>query len=117
MGIDRRSWEERIEKEGKARAEARALDTAMMRLRQAAVPIERLTGSEHWDQYIRMGEQLQQDARAELAQIAARLTSADWIGDPAPLRHRAAVLQSAITARQELLDLPRVILQSAHKPS
>ena len=91
-----------------------ALAAGFERLRQAAVPLERLTGSEHWDTFLRLGEAMQERDRAALLEAAERLSSTEYLPPEhlARWRHRALTLQAAIQAREELLALPRSILQN-----
>jgi hypothetical protein len=115
MPLDRRTWQERITNEESARAAQQRAALAIQRLAQAAVPLERLTGSDHWDTFLRLGEKRQVADRTELAELSRRILGAGWVSpaELAALRHRAVVLTAAIDARQELLDLPRSILQEA----
>lgn len=114
QGIDRSLWEARQKTERRWMDLERRAAAALAHLRQAAVPLERLTGAESWDQFLRLGEQRQEDDRKELAAAAQRLASAAFMSgeDLARLRWLAALLQSRIEARQELLDLPKVILKT-----
>lgn len=113
-GFERRAWEERTRGERQARLEQQ-IAAGLARLRQAAVPMERLTGSDHWDTFLRLGEEKQEAARLELRQVTDRLAGLQRLTDDemAILRHHAVVIQAQIQARQELLDLPKVIVQSA----
>lgn len=110
MAIDRRSWEERIAATRSTRAPA---GIPAERLRQAAVPFERLTGSEHWDTFLRYGEQLQEDSRAACDRLHEQLASPAYLTEVQvmALRHQLAILTIAIAARQEVLNLPKSIIQ------
>jgi len=119
MTIDRKSWDARLGLENSARDAERRAAAALQRLRQAAVPLERLTGHEAWDTFLRLGEQKQETDRSELAAVRERLAGLGFLSEAelARLRWQAAILQAAIVARQEILDLPRAILQSLQQVS
>lgn len=112
-GFERDAWERRNRAENHFQTLEQRANAALLRLRQAAVPLERLTGHDAWDQFLRLGEQRQEDDRKERDAIAARLAGPDYLTaeEAARLRWRAAQLTLGIQVRQELLDLPKVILQ------
>ena len=113
-GFERDAWEKRQRAETHWQTLESRANAALQRLRQAAVPLERLTGSDAWDQFLRLGEQRQEDDRKELAACSARLSGPDYLTseEAARLRWRSAQLTIAMQVRQELLDLPKVILQT-----
>lgn len=115
--IDRRKWEELVGAEQRRAQREQQIAVALTRLRQAAVPMERLTGSEVWDTFLRHGEALQEADRIELASLQEQLILPRWLAPEAlqELHFRASALQIALVARQELLDLPKAILESVHK--
>lgn len=112
--IDRSAWE-KLQRTTVRQARTDGRAEAFARLRQAAVPMERLTHSEHWDTFLRYGEAIQEQDREALRQLGERLTAAEYLSDLslATLRHAAALLRAKLDARQELLDLPKSIVQSA----
>jgi hypothetical protein len=114
--IDRRAWEERTRHESGLLDRERRAEAALARLRQAAVPLERLTGSEHWDTFLRMAEALQERDRAALAAEQAALAEPAYLtpGAVALGRHALLVLTAAIKARQQLMDLPKSLLADLH---
>lgn len=116
MPLSRESWQrERAQQMELSNLEAR-VNQGLSRLRQAAVPMERLTGMESWDTFLRYGEQIQADARVELEDVSVALCQLSWksSSEIAALRHRAAILTAMIQARQQVLDLPKTILQTLH---
>lgn len=112
--FDRALWEQRTKSENRWQDLEKRSNAAVLRLRQAAIPLERLTGSDHWDQFLRLGEQRQEDDRKELKGWTACLTGPDYIApeEAARIRWLVGMLQVRIQTRQELLDLPKVILQT-----
>jgi len=115
--IDRRAWEERQKHDGKLAEREKNVAATLARLRQVAVPLERLTGSEHWDTFLRMGESLQVADMAARAEAQERLASPGWLApaEVAGLRHSVAVLTASIRARHELMTLPISILSDIQK--
>lgn len=116
MPLSRESWQrERAQQMELSNLEAR-VNQGLSRLRQAAVPMERLTGMETWDTFLRYAEQIQADARVELEDVSVALCQLSWksSSEIAALRHRAAILTAMIQARQQVLDLPKSILQTLH---
>lgn len=117
MPVDRAAWEATRAGDARRRDREQTAASAIQRLRQVAVPMERLTGSEEWDSFLRHGEALQAADRSELEVVTAQLTSPGFISPDqlALMRHRVALLRVAIIARQEVLDLPRQILESVQR--
>lgn len=113
-GFERAAWDQRSRAELHWQTLEQRANAALQRLRQAAVPLERLTGSDAWDQFLRLGEQRQEDDRKELAAVTARLSGADYLTseETARLRWLSANLTTRLQVRQELLDLPKGILQT-----
>jgi hypothetical protein len=117
MAIDRQRWQRENAAAQRRHDRDREVAQALHRLRQVAVPLEQLTGSEQWDRFLRYGEALQEADRADLRATQEALATSQWIAPEtvASLRHRALVLQVAIDARKQVLDLPKSIVDSAQK--
>ncbi len=119
MALDRAAWESKYRQGADSRQASTRAAQALQRLRQAAVPLERLTGSEHWDTYLRLVEHMQEADLAAVAEVHQRLGVSHWLApsEVAKLRHALAVLQTRISTRAELTELPRSILRDLQQVS
>jgi hypothetical protein len=112
--LDRETWERKYRADADTRERDRRIAVAQARLQQAAVPLERLTGSEHWDTYLRLVQRLQDADVALLRDLVARLAAPTFLSttELAYTRHDAAILQAQIATRNQLTELPRSIVAS-----
>lgn len=117
MAIDRRAWEARQQEEGASASINKQVSAILARLRQAAVPLERLTGSEHWDHFLRLAEAIQEEDRTALRAEQERMAALYYLPPEAvaTVRHTIAVLQASIDARQQVIDLPKSIIAEVQK--
>lgn len=114
MNLSRRDWAERQQTTQAERANTKGLGDALAKLRTASVAMERLTGSEEWDFYLRMVEARQQEDLAQLRAVQAELCDPEYM-DPekvVDLRHRMARIIGRIEARKEVTVFPKEITAS-----
>lgn len=97
----------------------RIIAEGLAKLRTAAVPMEKLTGSEEWDSFLRKCEAFQDTDRAQLTALEEKWNSTSYLADEQLriLRMEMLRLRSRVEARQEVMDLPQEIVRSARGPS
>lgn len=93
----------------------RAVAEGIAKLRTAAIPMEKLTGSGEWDSFLRKCEALQEVDRAQLAAVEAKWSSNGYLADEQlrMLRLQMLQLRSMLQAREQVMNLPQEIIRSA----
>lgn len=99
------------------RDRATAVQEGIAKLRSAAIPMERLTGSAEWDAYLRKCESLNEADQAELLAIQGKLASPAYLDDLTlrTLRHQMMRVVGRLEARREVMNLPKEIVERAHE--
>lgn len=119
MPFHRSEWEQQYGLVRTERGLATAVQDALTKLRTAALPMEKLTGSAEWDSFLRKCAALQEADQAELLSIQEKLASPAYLEDKTlrTLRHSLVRVVGRIEARQQVMDLPKEIVERARELS
>jgi len=96
---------------------AKALEVSKMierARRRAVLDHAFLTGHEVWDRFLQHVEDLQANDRDELTELERQEHSTEYESAEASARrrHRTAILRERISARLEVIELPRKLMET-----